>query len=398
MRVSSLYFSRKMASDFLHQQSELAITQTQLSSGKKINRPSDDPAVAGINSNLKQVSSQLQQFQRNSTFAESRLALEEASLASISNILLRMKELSLAINNDTHTDKDNGAYLAEVEQQRLELIDYANTRDGNGDFLFAGNAVNRKPFVGSKTIQYLGDDEIKSIQIGSTRTIAAGDSGADIFLRIRNGNGSLTVGSSSGNSGSGIISPAHVVDNSVFEKHNIRVEFTSATAFNVIDDTSGSTLLSAQPYTPSDDIQVAGVEFSISGTPAAGDQFAVEPSKHQDLFSTVNKFVGILKLNPLNEAEEAQRRQDINGLISDLDQAFEHINTKRSQVGARQAYILRSRDENESIKFRIDTTVSRFEDLDYAEAVTRMQAQLTTLQALQSSFSRIESLSLFDYL
>ncbi|MCB1756615.1 MAG: flagellar hook-associated protein FlgL [Gammaproteobacteria bacterium] len=398
MRISSAYFSRKLATDYMQKQSELAITQSQLASGKKINRPSDDPAVAVVSGSLKQLSNQFGQFDRNSTFAESRLAMEETALGSVSNVLLRMKELALAANNDTLSTEDNRAFLAEVEQQMLELVDYANTTDANGDFLFAGNKVSSKPFVGNKTIEYVGDDETKSIQIGTGRTVASSDSGADIFLRIRNGNGDLTVDASSANTGTGQISPASVTDRAVFEQQDFRVDFVSATSFNVINETTGATVLSAQPFEPGETIEFAGIQVDITGSPEAGDSFTIKPSSNQDLFTTVNNFIEILNTEPANDTEEALRKQELSGFISDLNQAFEHINAKRSEVGTRQVYIESSREENESVKAQIDITISGFEDLDYAEAVTRMESQLTSLEALQSSFSRIESLSLFDYL
>ncbi|HBR99181.1 MAG TPA: flagellar hook-associated protein 3 [Gammaproteobacteria bacterium] len=398
MRISSAYFSRQLASDYMRKQSELAITQGQLASGKKINRPSDDPAVAVVNSSLKQTSSQFKQYDRNSTFAEARLAMEETALGSISNVLLRMKELALAVNNDTLSPNDNAAYLAEVEQQFLELVDYSNTADANGDFLFAGNKVGNKPFVGNKNISYHGDDEAKSIQIGAGRTVASSDTGADVFLRIRNGNGDLKVSADSANTGSGTVSPASVTDRSTFTKDDYRITFTSPTTFDVINETTGATELSAQPYATGENIEFAGIQVDVTGAPAAGDSFTVKPSTNQDLFTTVNNFIDVLNTNPTNASEKALRKQNINGFISDLNQAFEHINAKRSQVGTRLVYIDSSRAENEAIKYQIDTTISGFEDLDYAEAVTRLESQANSLQALQASFGRIEGLTIFNYL
>ncbi len=398
MRVSSAYFSRRLASDYMNKQSEMAISQEQLASGKKINRPSDDPAVAVVNSSLKQTSSQFEQYDRNSTFAESRLAMEETALSSVSNVLLRMKELALAVNNDTLSANDNNAYLAEVEQQLLELIDYSNTADANGEFLFAGNKVGSKPFVGNDSVEYFGDDEVKSIQIGTGRTVASSDTGADVFLRIRNGNGDLRVDSSATNTGTGQIASASVTDRSVFEKHEFEIEFTSPTTFDIRNITTGTSVATGQPYTPNESIEFAGIQTYLSGSPEAGDVFQVEPSTNQNLFTTVNNFLDILNTIPSNDAEKASRKQDINGFISDIGQAFEHINAKRSQVGTRLVYIDSSRIENDSIKSQVDSTISTFEDLDYAEAVTRLSQQATSLEALQRSFARIEGLSIFNYL
>lgn len=398
MRISSAYFSQKLASDYVRKQSEVAITQEQLASGKKINRPSDDPAVAVVNSSLRQISSQYTQYDRNSTFAESRLMMEETALESVANVLLRMKELALAVNNDTLSADDNNAFLAEVKQQFQELVDYANTADANGDFLFAGNKVGAKPFVGSAEISYIGDDEAKEVQIGTGRTVTSSDTGSDVFLKIRNGNGDLTVAADNANTGTGKISPASVTDRAVFEKANYRIEFTSETTFDVINDSTGATVLAAQPYDAGENINFDGIHVDITGSPASGDSFTISPSSNQDLFTTVNNFIEILSDAPTNATEKAQRKQALNGFVSDLNQAFEHINSKRSEVGTRLVYIDSSREENKAIQYQIDTTISGFEDLDYAEAVTRLEYQMTSLEAMQATFSRLEGMSLFDRL
>lgn len=398
MRISSSYFSRQTANEMLRQQSEIAKTQAQISSGKRINKPSDDPASAARAQELHQASSQFDQFDRNSTFAESRLSLEETALGSVSNVLLRMKELALSANTDTIAAHDSDAFLAEVEQQLSELIDYANTLDSNGDYLFAGNNGDTQPFSGNNPVSYAGDDGAQTVQIGPGRTVTTSHSGVDVFQRIRNGNGNFNVSAGAGNTGTAIMSQGSVTDNTLFQKHDYSIQFTSPTTYDVIDNTTATTLVTGATYTADAQIQFAGLQVSISGTPATGDNFQVKPSANQDLFQTVNNFIDILKNPPANDAEKAQRRQKMNAFMSDLDQTFEHVNANRSEVGTRLSYIDSSREENSAIKFQVDKTIAELEDLDYAEAISRLQFQMTTLEAIQRTFSRLESMSLFNYL
>ncbi|CAG0878805.1 unnamed protein product [Cyprideis torosa] len=387
-----------MASDYTRKQADVALIQEQMASGKKIIRPSDDPAVAVISSNLKQTSSQYTQYDRNSTFAEARLTMEETALASVSNVLLRMKELALGVNNDTLSPNDDAAYLAEVKQQYLEIIDYANIADPNGDFLFAGNKVNNKPFVGNDTISYTGDDESIHIQIGSERSVASSDAGTDVFMKIRNGNGDVAVTANPANTGTGIAPTAEITNRASYSKDAYRIDFTSPTTFDVINESTGVTVLAAEPYKAGENIAFEGLQTYIGGTPAAGDSFTIAPSTNQDVFTTVNNFIDILTSAPTTDSAKALRKQKLSGLVNDLDQAFEHINSKRSEVGTRLVYLDNTRQENEAILHQIDKTVSGFEDLDYADAVTRLERQSTTLEAMQATFARIESLSMFDYL
>jgi len=398
MRISSSYFSRQTATEMMRQQSEIAKTQAQISSGKRINKPSDDPASAARVEELNQASSQLEQYDRNGTFAESRLSLEETALGSVSNVLLRMKELALSANTDTIAAQDSNAFLAEIEQQLSELIDYANTIDSNGDYLFAGNNGDTQPFSGNNPVSYAGDDGMQTVQIGPGRTVTTSHSGMDVFQRIRNGNGKFNVSAAAGNTGTAIISQGSVTDNALFQQNDYSIQFTSATTYDVVDNTTGSTLVTGATYTADAQIQFAGLQVSISGTPATGDNFQIKPSTNQDLFQTVNNFIDILKNPPANDAEKAQRRQKMNAFMSDLDQTFEHINSSRSEVGTRLKYIDSSREENSAIKFQVDKTIAELEDLDYAEAISRLQFQMTTLEAIQRTFSRLEGMSLFNYL
>ena len=398
MRISSTYFSEKMATDYMSRQSALAQVQEQLGTGKKINRPSDDPAASVVISNLKQATSQFEQYNRNGDFAQARLELEETALTSVSNVLLRMKELALQANNDTLSGSDSGAFLAELEQQLEEVVDYANTTDANGDYLFAGNVVGAKPFVGNETISYTGDSEVKRIQIGTTRTVASSDSGDDIFLRIPNGNGDLAVSAGDSNGGTAIISPAEITDRQAYTGGDFTVTFTSPTAFDIVDNTSGNTVMTNASYTAGMNIEVGGIQFSLGGEPVAGDEFYIEPSSNTDIFTTIKQFIGVLENPPVGEAEKTLRKQKLAGLVNDIDQAHNHINIKRSEVGTRLNYVDNARDENESVRYQIDTTISGMEDLDYADAVTRMQNEATALEALQKSYARLEGLSLFNYL
>ena len=69
-----------------------------------------------------------------------------------------------------------------------------------------------------------------------------------------------------------------------------------------------------------------------------------------------------------------------------------------AQTGSDQKLVLSQLDVLDQTQLRLKTTLSEVEDLDYAEAVTRMQKELTALEAAMGSFSKMSSLSLFDYL
>lgn len=83
---------------------------------------------------------------------------------------------------------------------------------------------------------------------------------------------------------------------------------------------------------------------------------------------------------------------------ADVTLAMEHLAAFRAQTGARQNAIDTHRVLNDDIVYQGEKMLSSIEDLDYAEAVSRLNLQLTGLEASQQSFTRIQNLSLFNFL
>ncbi|MDH4046647.1 MAG: flagellin, partial [Gammaproteobacteria bacterium] len=86
-----------------------------------------------------------------------------------------------------------------------------------------------------------------------------------------------------------------------------------------------------------------------------------------------------------------------NGSILGLDQALGKILDVRTQVGSRLSAIESQGDSNSAFALTVQDTLAQLEDLDYAEALSRLSLQMTTLEAAQQSFIRTQQLSLFNY-
>ncbi len=399
MRIATSYLYKNATNELQRQQSELARTQQQISSGKRILKPSDDPVGTSRSLGISESIQQLKQYHKNAIFAEQRLSLEETTLESATNLLQRVKELALASKSGVQTVETRAAYRIEVEQRMQELLAYANTRDANGDYIFAGFKGDTLPFTETAAgVAYNGDHGQQLLQIGATRQVASGDSGADVFQRIRNGNGTFTAGGSGTNTGTGNIAAGSVVDASVYQFDNFTIRFTSATSYDVVNDTTATTVLAAQPYVENGVIAFNGIETSINGVPVSGDEFTVKPSRNQDVFTSLKQFIAAMDIDPANASEQAQLNQSMNTVVGDIDQALGHLLEVRVAVGARLNSVDTTRAENESVQLQLQETLSEVQDLDYPEAISRLQFQMTTLQALQQTFTRVEELSLFNYL
>ncbi len=398
-RITTAYLFQKTAIDIASKQFDISEIQNQIGTGKRLNKPSDGPAETARVIDLNQAIGRIDQFQRNSIFANQRLGLEDATLSSVNNSLLRVRDLALQANSGSQTGETRAIIRAEVEQRLQELLDYANARDGNGNYLFSGSKNRTQPFTQTATgVAYNGDQNKLSLKISGNRTIVASDSGYDIFVNIKNGNGDFVTSSNAANTGDGVITVGSVIDNSVFQANDFSITFTSPTTFDVVNNTTATTILAGQNYVSGQAINFNGSEVAISGDPQAGDEFQVNASRRQDVFATLQSFINALGTDPSDPADQAQLTQALDRTISDVDNALQNVLNTRTFIGTRQNSIDTANIENEGAKIELQTTRSQIEDLDYAQAITQLQLQQTTLQAIQGAFAQVRGQSLFNFL
>lgn len=271
MRVSTNQINLVATKSILDQQTRVARTQEQLSTGKRILSPSDDPSGTAALIGYRQSLDTITQYQENITSARQRLQREESSLDSVGKILDRIRELALQANNSTLSEEDRRYIAVEVRQNLDEIMTVANTTDANGEYIFAGYQGRVQPFSRSATSEYLysGDSGQRFLQIGATQQVAVGDSGDDVFMRIRTGNGTFSPDSSLANRGNGVIAPGSVTAPSDYDGDVYTISFPHATAatgsLSFSDAAATSDTLS---YT----LNINGVDvYSVSegGTPAA---------------------------------------------------------------------------------------------------------------------------------
>jgi len=398
-RITTAYLFQKTAIDIAKKQFDISEIQNQISSGKRLNKPSDGPAETARVIDLNQAIGRIDQFQRNSIFANQRLGLEDATLSSVNNSLQRVRDLALQANSGSQTGETRAIIRAEVEQRLQELLDYANARDGNGNYLFSGSKNRTQPFTQTASgVAYNGDQNQLSLKISGNRTIVASESGYDIFVNIKNGNGDFVTSSNAANTGDGVITAGSVIDNAVFQANDFSITFTSPTTFDVVNNTTATTILAGQNYVSGQAINFNGAEVVISGDPQVGDEFQVNASRRQDVFATLQSFINALGTDPSSPADQAQLTQALDRTIGDVDNALTNVLNTRTFIGTRQNSIDTANIENEGAKIELQTTRSQIEDLDYAQAITQLQLQQTTLQAIQGAFAQVRGQSLFNFL
>ncbi len=378
---------------------ELARTQRQLATGRRIATPSEDPAGMASVLRAAEAIARTEQHQRNITVLRARLGAEEAALAGAASILQRARELAVRGANDTLSASDREAVAREVDGLVDDLLAAANATDGAGNYLFAGNRVRTEPFARAASgggFSYRGDQGQARLEAGPGQRLALGDPGSRVFMDVPAGNGTFVTGYGAGNAGTGIIDLGTVVDPAAWVADTYTIRFTSATAWEVRD--SGGALVASGTYASGAAIAFRGVEVAITGAPAAGDTFTVAPDTGADTFSALEALARALRAPGGTPAERARRRMDLDRALARIDQGLARLLEVRAEVGARLNAADLQEQVNEELLLAMRRARSRTEDLDYAEAASRMQRQLLALEAAQRSFARVAGLSLFQYL
>lgn len=176
------------------QRSRLTVLEERLASGKRINRPSDDPAGAEMVLNLKTSVKQLEQFQRNAQAVNLKLISADDALGNYATTLDRVKTLVSRGLSETSTPQTREAVAVELDSIRNSLMSLANTRSGD-EYVFGGTRQNAPPFdpvtaapAGSAAVSQFVQIEpgATPIAAGVTAETVFADSTSTIFADLTN--------------------------------------------------------------------------------------------------------------------------------------------------------------------------------------------------------------------
>ena len=306
MKVSTNLFFNRASTQLATVQSSLSKTQEQLSTGKQITKPSDEPDKASLVTRLESELARQESYQSTLSTVEIKLSTQETALRNVSDVMSRIKELTVQANSDTMGKLDRESIAVEIESLRDQVLSLANTQDTSGNYIFAGSRVTEPSFgLNSQgLIDYQGDQSRMQVAVGDNRLMNVNRPGSDAFVRV------------------------------------------------VRDDGKGGKV---------------GVGFFQ----ALGD---------------------------LAKAVRTSDRAAMQRGIGEIDAMQQGVSEATAQVGADLNVVDAQKNVLDEVKLRLKTTLSAVQDLDYTEAITRMNRDQLALEAAQSSFAKISKLSLFNYL
>lgn len=183
MRISTITMYEQSLNSLNRQQGEFLKIGQQISSGRRVVNPSDDPQAASLAVGVDQAKANDQQYANARVSARNSLSQEESVLTSTSDFIVRARTLLVQAGNGTLSDVDRKAISLELQGIYEGLIGQANSTDGNGRFLFGGFQDGTPPFVQGEDgkVSYVGDGGVKVQRVDSARLMPSVDNGQSIF-------------------------------------------------------------------------------------------------------------------------------------------------------------------------------------------------------------------------
>lgn len=191
MRISTMQIYNGGTAGIQKLQSDLYSAQNQVSTGRRIVTPKDDPIGAAQALMVTQAGAVNELYLKNQKMADSKLSALDSTLQGINQELVNIYEKSVGAGNGAYSDSDRQAIAAELTERLDSLVSLANTQDGNGRYVFAGFQTASKPFGGSP-VAYAGDNGQQKLQVTASQFVATNLSGNDVFMNIVDANGVST--------------------------------------------------------------------------------------------------------------------------------------------------------------------------------------------------------------
>jgi flagellar hook-associated protein 3 FlgL len=411
-RVASSSQQTEAVGAIAAQRAEIAKTQRELSTGKK--EFTDSASVLSVRA-LERFISDGERYALSADVLEYRLNLAELSLTSGINTLQRARELTVYANNASVTAEARWVTADEIDSLLDDMLRLANSQDAFGEHIFSGSQVNTPPFVQQGgDIVYQGDTVTRSVRISDSRLIRDGFAGNQLFMDVPQGNGVYIVEPAETNIGSAGVGRQTVLDPAAWVEGEYTLSFVEAAdTESPLNDNSTSPLryeiraseadpdaapLAAGVFFPGDQIEFQGTQFSIEGTPAVADSFAIRSAGTESIFATLKRLSETLR-SPLATPAETERVGDaLQGVLQQLDGSINSLSDARSTTGSR---LLTLQQINEFRTEQMDIareSLAKISDVDFAEAIARLNQQITALQVAQQTYAKANTASLFDYL
>jgi len=403
LRISERMLFNSVINRLQRQNGTLFKTQEQVSTGKQINRPSDDPIGQAQILNFDKSLASADQHIRNIDQVDAFLSMSESALQTVQNQLLRARELAVQMANATNTATDRAGAAKEIQQVYDQLIAVANTKH-DGQYIFAGNKVATKPFVGQGA--YTGT------ALSLPVTIAAPTNNT-LTLTIDGVSGNVTIPDGVYTTGVQLASAVETAinGNTTFQVSGSGVTVSFETDHLVI---TSNAIGGASAITPTSGNARTDLGLSAGTVRAVGSYLGDSAETNILIGASIN----VIKNLPGNRLfkgtsggtdilaavgglQIALENNDVAGIqtaLGNIDQAQEQVNSERALIGARLNRTETTASMLQDFKVTLAQLKSEREDVDLSRAISDLVQQQAVLEATRATFARVSQRSLLDFL
>ena len=406
MRLGSANTYDRALQNLYSRQTELSNQQEKLTSGKNVNRPSDDPTGAAQAERALTRLARISSDNRSLEVQRSAITLAESTLGDATSLVQKLRELVITAGNAGYSASDRKSVAQEMSGLRDQLFALANARDANGTPLFSALGSASAPFTDSS-----GGVSFNGVagQRASTETSIPGTmDGQAVWMNVASGNGSFALSTGTGNTGNLWTNTGQVLTPASLTGHNYTITFSvvgAATTYSVQDTTNipATTVLPAPAvppspnptYTPGQAITFDGLSLVANGAPANGDTVQVVPSTTTNLFKVMDDAITAIGDPNLTSS---QRAQAVGLALTQVDTGMNQLQAARSQAGEWMNRADNIQDAQEGRTLQLSADKSRAEELDMVKGISDFTRFQTGYQTALQSYAQVQKLSLFNFI
>jgi flagellar hook-associated protein 3 FlgL len=416
MRISTAYNYQTTVSELQARQSDMVSAQERMSSGKRVTKPSDDPAAMARAERALSDQSRAETRLRAIDASRNRMTLTEAALGRTVDLTQSVRETLIAAGDAGYSSGERDALVVQLKGLRQQLLGQANQADGNGGYLFGGQGMTTEPFADlASGVAAQVPPQDSAYNAAREDNLPLTVDGRQVWLTASTGNGSFVTAPDTPNKGGAWISAGNVTDPGALQGASYQLSFSvnaagqstysvstftkAANGVNTLTpvlDNQGKPVTGV-PYQSGKTIaQVPGMSFQISGTPANGDIFSITPSTPSlSVFTAIDNAVAGLSNK---SASGTQIAQTVHSALRDVDQVLSRFQAARAEVGGTLNRLDGLQNSADARVLSAKTARSDAQDADMVQAVSEFSNRQTSYQAALQSYSMVQKLSMFQYI
>ncbi|MBV2217358.1 MAG: flagellar hook-associated protein FlgL, partial [Diaphorobacter sp.] len=395
-------------------QKTLVDLQENLTAGKRVVRPSDDPVAAAQAERALTRISRIQTEQRALDVQRNAIAQAESTLGDAVGLVQEIRQLVVAAGGGALKPEDRKTYANQIQSLREQLTQVINRKDTNGVPLLGALGSALEPFTGpllSNPDYLFAGLPGQAASSGAAIPTAVDGHAALMFDPVRDGVYTATV---TRGAGSSLVTSAITTSN---REALDGAQYALAVNTVTVDPVAGTTVVdytltktakdgtvttsnvTTAPVKTGQPIPITINEgpdtvmsFSLTGTPGAGDSVALQPSS--SLMGTIDSAIrGIT-----DATDSVAASQAVGQALANIDAGMERLHNMRGYAGELLNRADRITGDQDKRSIQLEADRSRAEDLDMVQGISDFQNASVGYEAALKSYAQVQRLSLFNFI